>query len=306
MENLQVPRSAFTFNAPKPTSSPMNPARSKYVRPYRASGRPWNDANSQFGSTYPAWSSSGPGPLPQVPSSTQGPYPPSTIGSDMYQKLPISSGSGFNNETSELPLQTTMPQPVPMGLISEEQQQQQPPPLRSQYTYVQSTPGPRHLPLGASSQPPAENAVNVPRYVEDGRPSKTPRTATHQTAHSSSSIATSEAPAEYRYGSYAPVSNGGGEVGQPSYVTETSAAHPAPSRELYQSPQTWTTSGAEPSSTVAYAGPDGRSYAYDQYKSRPSSGPQLKTGGQTSHPESFSGGHRGSFDNMNNYSWGNS
>lgn len=249
-----------------------------------------------FVSTYPAWSSTG--PLPQVQTTTSGSYhPPSTMAPDMYQKLPLAGGSGFNTETPDMPLQTTMAPSVPVGLISEDR------PIGSQYTYAP----PRHLPLGASSQPGADSAVSVPRYVDDGRPSKAPRTGAHQTVHSSSSIPASETAGEYRYGSYTPVSNGAGEVNPPNYVAETTTPHSAPSRELYQSPPTWTSSGAESSSTVAYAAHDGRPYAYDQYKDRPSSGgPQIKAGGPASHPEPYNGGHRGSFDAMNNYSWGNS
>jgi len=281
MENMQVPRSAgFTFNAPKPTANAMNPVRSN--------------------SNYPAWSSATSGPLPQVPSSTPGSYPPSTMAPDMYQKVPLAGGSNFSAEGAEIPLQTTMPQPVQMGLISEDQQQ----PMRSQYTYVQSGSAPRHMPLGSSAQPSSDHAANVPRYVDDARPAKVSRTTGHQSVHGSGNLAANDAPAEYRYGSYAPAANGGGEVGQPNYVAEPAVTNPAPSRELYQSPQTWTTTAAEASPTVAYAGHDGRPYAYDHYKSRPGSSQQIKAGGHASQPEPYGGGHRGSFDGMNNYSWG--
>lgn len=216
---------------------------------------------------------------------------------DMYHKLPLTSGSSFNAETAEMPLQTTVPPSVPVGVITEER------PLGSQYTYAP----PRHLPLGATSQPGPDSTVSIPRFVDDGRPSKAPRTGGHQTVHGSNPLPTGEAPGEYRYGAYTPVSNGAGEVNPPSYVPETTTSHSAPSRELYQSPSTWTTSAGESTSTVAYAAPDGRPYAYDQYKDRPSSGgPQIKAGGQGSHPEPYNGAHRGSFDGLSNYSWGNS
>lgn len=244
---------------------------------------------------YTAWSNTG--PLPQVQPTTSASYhPPTTMAPDMYQKVPLSSGSSFSAETAEMPLQTTLPPSVPVGLLSEDR------PMGSQYTYAPA----RHLPLGASSQPGADSAVNVPRYVDDGRPSKAPRTGGHHTVHGSGPMPPAgEAPAEYRYSAYTPVTNGAGEVGQPNYVPESTTPHSAPSRELYQSSPAWTTSGAEPSSTVAYAAPDGRHYAYDQYKDRPNSGaPHIKAGGHGSHPEPYNGVHRGSFDAMNNYSWG--
>lgn len=274
MEHLQGQRAPpFTFSSPKPAGNPLNPVRS---------------------SGYPAWNSAG--PLPQVQPTTSGAYhPPSTMAPDMYQKLPLSSGSSFNTEAPEMPLQTSLPPSVSVGLLSDDR------PLGSQYTYAPA----RHLPLGASSQQGADNAVNVPRYVDDGRPSKAPRTGGHPAVHSSGSMPAGEAPAEYRYGAYTPVSNSAGEVNPPSYVSESSTPHSAPSREIYQSPQTWTTTGAESSSILAGTAPDGRHYAYDHYKDRPSSGgPQIKAGSHGSHSEPYNGVHRGSFDAMNNYSWG--
>lgn len=223
----------------------------------------------------------------------------------MYSKVPISGGGNFSAEPQELPLQTSMPPSVPLSLISEEQHQQ---PMRPQYTYVPSSTAPRQMPMATAAHGGADGASNVPRYVDDGRPAKTPRSASHQTLPSSGSMANSETPSDYRYGSYGQVNSGGSDVLAPHYGAEASAPHAAGQRDVYPPPHGWRPTTTEHNPSVPFAGSDARAYgsSYDQYKSRPGE-PQTKgEQGQPGQPEPYSGGHRGSFDAMNNYSWGNS
>lgn len=200
-----------------------------------------------------------------------------------------------------MPLQTSMAPSVPLSLISEDQHQ---PPMRGQYTYVPSSTAPRQLPMTASPQSGTDSASSVPRYVDDGRPAKTSRNASH---HSGGSVGNSEAHSDYRYGSYAPVNNGG-EVIPPNYGAESSTSNATSQRDVYSSSQGWRTTAGEQSATVAYAGNDGRAYAssYDQYKNRPADSQVKSEPGQTSHPDAYGVSHRGSFDGLANYSWSNS
>ena len=264
------------------------------------------DANWTL-STYPSWSSPHQSTLPQVPSSSPGSYPATSMGPDVYSKVPISGGSNFSTEAQEMPLQTSMPPSVPLSLISEEQHQQ--PPMRSPYPYVPSSTAPRQMPMTASPHSSADGTSNVPRYVDDGRPAKAPRSAGHQTVPSSGSIANGEPPSDYRYGSYGQVNSGSGDVLGSHYGPEASAPNASGQRDMYPPPQGWRPATSEHHSPPApFAGSDARAYSssYDQYKSRPSE-PRIKgEPGQPGQPEPYASGHRGSFDGMNNYSWSNS
>lgn len=194
---------------------------------------------------------------------------------DSYSKLPLSGSSGFNTESQELPLQTSMGSSVPLPLATADQGQQG---IRSQYNYT--TTSTAQLP-GSTVTIGADSTFSMPRYVDSNpRPSKSPRHQNHQSVHSNGSIHNAEGP-DYRYGSFRGMNNGVADVSPGG-----NAAH---SRDYYPSANTWTTTAAEPSSSLAYAGNDGRSY---------SGIPPLKH-----EPASYSSSTRGSFDTMNNYSW---
>lgn len=234
-------------------------------------------------STYPSWTSPS-GPLPQVPTSSSQGYPATSIGADIYSKVPM-SGSSFSAGSHEMPLQSTMPPSVPLSLIAEEGQQ----PLRSQYTYVPSSTTPRQMPIGQGP----EATSNVPRYVDDGRAAKTARSSSGQPVSTADSI-TSGTPPDYRYGSYGSVAGGSSDILPTAYAAETSAPSSTSQRDVYPPPQNWRP--ADQSSAT-----DPRSYgsAYDQYK--PGDAQVKREQGQ---PDAYP--HRGSFDAMNNYSWNHS
>lgn len=247
-------------------------------------------------STYPSWNSPG-GSLPQVPTTGSQAYPATSIGGDLYSKVPM-SGSNFSADAHEMPLQTTMPPSVPLSLIAEEGQQ----PMRSQYTYVPSSTAPRQMPMNAPVQG-TDGTSNVPRYVDDGRAAKTARSGSGQPVSSTDSI-NSGTPPDYRYGSYGSVTSGGTDVLPPAYGSETSAPTTAAAqRDVYPSPQNWRP--AEQGSTMPYGSTDPRSYGttYDHYKPGSNDGQVKREQGQ---PDAYGGTQRGSFDSMNNYSWNNS
>lgn len=252
-------------------------------------------------SSYPTWTSPGHGPLPQAQSSSPGSYPATSIGSDMYPKVPVSGSGTYSAEPQEMPLQTSMPPSVPLSLISEEHQTQ---PMRSQYTYAPSSAAPRQMPMTSSVHGSGGSPSSIPRYVDDGRPAKAPRSSGHQTGPTSGSAASSETAPDYRYGSYGQVNSGAGDVLPPHYGTEPPASSSTGHRDVYPPPQGWRPTTGQHGS---YAGSDARPYGtYDQYKSRPSD-PQARTEpGPPGQSEHYGSGHTGSFDNMNNYSWGNS
>ncbi|PNY27208.1 Transcription factor vib-1 [Tolypocladium capitatum] len=264
--DMQVPRSSFTFSPPKPQGTTLGSMRS---------------------SAYPTWNS-------QVPTSSPGPYPSTSIGGDSYSKLPLSGAPGFSSEPQELPLQTSMAPSVPLPLTASEQSQ---PSLRSQYSYTTSAP---QLSGGNVTIGGGDNAFGMPRYIDGNpRPSKSPRQSGHHSVHSSGSITNTDASSDYRYGSYRASNTGASDSSQaPSYTSESSAATSAPSRDYYPSSNSWTTSAAEPSPSLAYAGTDARSYTFSQepYKGASSAIPPLK--------HEYSGAPRSTFvDTISNYSW---
>lgn len=236
--------------------------------------------------------------MPQLPASTPGSYPPSTMTADAYPKVPLSGTSNYTSEPQEMPLQTSMPPPVPLSLVSNDQTQ---PPLRSPYNYAPPS----------TTTPPAgtDSALSVPRYVDNPRPTKSPRHSSHQSVHSASSAANPDASPEYRYGAYAPVNSGSGDVAQASYPADATGPTSAPPRDYYPSTGTWTTTAGEQNSSVGYAGGDGRGYSFthDQYKAGTPGAPPVKADpSQPGAQAVYGGGPRGSFDAMNNYSWSSS
>ncbi|KAK7413459.1 hypothetical protein QQX98_007684 [Neonectria punicea] len=274
----QLPRSSFTFSAPK---------------------LPGNQLGSIRSNSYPTWSSPSQVPMSQVPSSGPGSYPATTIGAESFPKLPLTGGPSFTAEPQELPLQTSMEPSVQLSLVTSDQTN---PPIRPQYTYVHSTTAPPQLPIHSAPLGGHESALSIPRYVDNPRPSKSPR-------HSHPSIRTgsiaNESSPEYRYGSYAPVNTSPSDVAQPGYNPDSSAGPSAPARDYYPSSSTWTTAG-EHSSSVAYTNNDGRPYPFpqEQYKSSTAGTSPTKTdSSQSQAPSVYSGGPRGSFDAMNQYSW---
>lgn len=240
--------------------------------------------------------------MPQVASSSPGSYPATTMTADSYPKVPLSGTSTFTSEPQELPLQPSIPPPVPLSLVSNDHSQ---PPMRSPYPYVQSTNAAPQLSTNSGSSGAHDSSL-VPRYVDNSRPAKSPRHPAHQSIHSTSSVANEQSP-EYRYGSYAPVNNGSGEIAQPGYAHEAAGQTSAPPRDYYPPSGTWTTTAGEHTSSVGYTSGDVRSYSFphDQYKGGPQGPSAVKhEQGQPGHPAVYNAAPRGSFDAMNNYSWG--
>ncbi|ROW11728.1 hypothetical protein VPNG_05610 [Cytospora leucostoma] len=262
--NMELPRTAFTFNAPKMPGSPIASMRSNS---YPAS---WN----------PPLATSGP------PS-----YPSTSIAPDPYQKMPLSGPTGFTTEPQEISshLPASMPS-MQMSMVSSEQpgQQQhsstspQVPPIRPQYaSYVQSSAAPPPLSVAST----ASHSLNVPRYVDDSnpRPSKSPRNPSHPTFHAGS-ISSTESSNEYRYGPpYSGLGNTSNEVSPQTtqhapYASthstsgQDSNAPPAstvpPPRDYFPSSTSWTTTAGESSAPTYTNGEHRSSYSYasDQYK----------------------------------------
>lgn len=227
-------------------------------------------------------------------------YPATTIASDPYQKLPLSSTTGFTAEPQEMQphLPTSMSSlQLPMLSSDHPGSQQagssQVPPIRTQYaSYVQTSTAPP--PLSASAT--ASSNLSVPRYVDEAnpRPSKSPRHPSHPSIHAGS-ISSTESSNEYRYaaapaygsigsasaeispgssqhtGSYGAGSGAGhhgGDSGTAAAASGSAAQGQQPSRDYYPPSSTWTTTAGE-SSAPTYTNGDHRSsypYATDQYK----------------------------------------
>ncbi|KAK8035374.1 hypothetical protein PG993_010369 [Apiospora rasikravindrae] len=208
--NLELPRTAFTFNATKLPGSPM----------------------TMRSNSYPNWSPPGQHPMSSMPSSATTSYPPTSIPADSYQKMPLSGPPGYSTEPQEMPLQSSMP-PVQLSMVASEQ----PPSIRTQYAYVPGSSAPPQLSVSTSSMgAPHDHNLSVPRYVESGRPSKSPRHASHTSVHSAGSISNNES-SEYRYGSYVPVNNNQSQMSSPTaYTTGDSSSaghHHQPTRDYY-------------------------------------------------------------------------
>lgn len=245
--DIQVPRSSFTFSSPKvPGSGQLSSMRSNQYSTWSASSS--NTSISQVTSTGP------------------GSYPTATMGADTYSKV-----SNYTSDPQELPLQSSIPS-LPLSIGASEQQSS----ARGQYTYVQQPTSGSQLPASTATSAVsghADSALSIPRYVDNGRPNKSPRQSGQQSVHGANSISSSESP-EYRYGS----------------STHGSAS----SREYYPPSQAWsTTTAGENSSSTAYASADTRPYSFphEPYKAGTAATSSVKT-------ES-----RGSFEPMHNYSW---
>lgn len=202
-------------------------------------------------------------------------------------------------------LPSSMAPPVQMAPLAIDQQH---PPIRSQYPYVDASTGPQQLSIHTGSVNTPEHGLNIPRYVDNPRPSKSPRHTTHPSAQSANSMPNNESSPEYRYGQYAPISISSNEVPQPNYNPSPTVPSPATARDYYSSPTTWTSTAGEPSANVAYASGDNRSFSFshDQYKTTAEGATPIKPDqSQPPIPSSvYSAGPRGSFDAMNHYSWG--
>lgn len=283
---LELPRTAFTFNASKIPGSPM----------------------TMRSNSYPSWNPPSQLPMSGLPASASASYPSSSIPADQYQKIPVSA-AGYTHEPPQLPLQTSMPS-MQLSLAATDQ----PPPIRTQYAYVPGTSAPSQMSaptpaLGSSTGSADHSALSVPRYVDSNpRPTKSPRHAGHQSVPSSSSL-NNDATSEYRYGppqttTYENQTSTYGTSGAeaPSAASAGSGAGPAhaPTREYYPPSSSWTTTAGETSSSTVHSYHNGptasetRPYTYpDQYKS--------------SHPISVKSEHptaSGSYaPTLNNYSW---
>lgn len=178
---------------------------------------------------------------------------------DSYSKLALSGAPGFT-ETTDLPLGTSM--------------------------------APGLAPYGSTAGP-MPGTDSVPRYIDNGRATKSPRHHSQQSVHGSMSSA--DSPADYRYGSYRASISGASDATTTGYGGDTGAS----SREYY--PSSGLTSGPEPSPSIAYTGGDGRPYSFDMHKTG-SSGLSAKHESALPGPL-YGAGSRGSFESMNNYSW---
>ena len=233
-------------------------------------------------SSYPTWTPPSQVPLPQMPTSATAPYPPSSI-SESYSKVPLSGAPGFTAEPQEMSqLQNSMAPPVPLSADP------QPPAMRTQY-YSQSTSGPpSQMSLASAPSCSSDNNLSVPRYVDNNpRPNKSPRTAGHQSVHSSGSLSNEQS--EYRYGppyghsssestsAYSSSATSGPASSESTRATTqssnqtptTSISGSLPPRDYLPPSSSWTTTAGEPTSTVSYTNGDSRSYSYQDYKPAP-------------------------------------
>lgn len=160
------------------------------------------------------------------------------------------------------------------------------------------------LPLGTSLAPPvslsqyaptagALATENVPRYVDNGRSTKSPRQQGQSSVHGS--ISASDA-SDYRYSSYrASIASDAGTLGYGSENTATGTQ-----REYYpQSGNSWAASAPESNTSLSYpsaaaaAAPQQRPYAFDRSAKQEAALPSAL----------YTPGTKGAFESMNNYSW---
>ncbi|PKS05273.1 hypothetical protein jhhlp_008645 [Lomentospora prolificans] len=234
---MQPPRSAFTFSAPKMPGSQMG----------------------MRSNSYPSWNP--PSHLPQIPVSGPSNYSSTTIGSEPYAKVPISGGNNYTAEPQEMPLQTSMPS-VQLSLAASDSQ----PAIRTQYAYAPSTTAPPPQ-LSIPSQG-GDNSLSVPRYVDNNpRPSKSPRHVTHGSVHSAGSIGNNENAGEYRYAnSYHDVTLNSNNTNAPGEMANSygSESNPPPPRDYYPPSNTWTSTAGGPNPTVSYTNGEARTYTYPE------------------------------------------
>ncbi|KAK6951946.1 hypothetical protein Daesc_006471 [Daldinia eschscholtzii] len=294
--NLELPRTAFTFNASKLPGSPM----------------------TMRSNSYPSWNPPSQLPMSGMPASATASYPPASIPADSYQKMPLSGTSNFTQEPQEMPMQTSMPS-MQLSLAATEQQ---PPSIRTQYAYVQGTSAPPQLSVTTTSMGSSSDHGNlsVPRYVDSNpRPTKSPRHASHQSVPSTSSISNSNDTSEYRYGpsGYVPVNSSSSELNSASTYNADSASSAGPTgpassapssagghshhqqtqsqqppRDYYPPTTSWTTTAGEPSSATVHSYHN--SAATGNESSRPYAFPS-----KSDHPPA-----PGSYaSTLNHYSW---
>lgn len=232
-------------------------------------------------------------PMTQVPSSGSETYPAATLG-------PIAGTTSFATESQGMPIQTSMESSVPLSMVSSDAEH---PPIRSQYTYMHSTTAPPQLSIHTTPTGGHEHALSIPRYVDNSRPLKSPRHMNQPSIRGSSSIANTESSPDYRYGSYAPVNTSPSEVAQTPYNAESSGPSSGSGREYYPPPTTWASGGGEQNSSMAYHSHETRPYPFpaDQYKNTTAGTSPAKT--ESSQSQAYSGGPRGSFDTVTQYSW---
>ncbi|KAI2633908.1 hypothetical protein GGS21DRAFT_118759 [Xylaria nigripes] len=282
---LELPRTAFTFNASKMPGSPM----------------------TMRSNSYPSWNPPSQLPMAGLPSSATASYPPATLPADPYQKIPVSGPTGYSHESPELPLQTSMPS-MQLSLAASDQQ---PPPIR-QYAYPgTSAPSQMSIPtpvLGSSGGAADHSALSVPRYVDPNpRPSKSPRHGSHQSIPSTSSL-TNDAQSEYRYGppqttTYENPGSTYGTSGADGASSSSSAgagSSHAPPRDYYPPASSWTSTAGESTSSTVHAYHSGAAAS----ESRPYSyGDHYKTGHSISVKSEHPSAPATYASTMNNYSW---
>ncbi|KAJ3485314.1 hypothetical protein NLG97_g6841 [Lecanicillium saksenae] len=193
-------------------------------------------------------------------------YPSWNQQTDTLSQLPTTtigmpSASAFANDSSELSLATSLAPPVSL----------------SQYAPT----------AGALA------TENVPRYVDNGRSTKSPRHQGQSSVHGS--ISASDSASDYRYSSYrASIASDGGALGYGSDSTATGAQ-----RDYYpQSGNSWTPSAPESSTGMNYPSAAGsaahqRPYAFDRSAKQEATLPNAL----------YTPGTKGAFESMSNYSW---
>ncbi|KAH7032928.1 NDT80/PhoG like DNA-binding family protein [Microdochium trichocladiopsis] len=234
--NLELPRTAFTFNASKLPGSPMN----------------------MRSNSYPSWNPSSHLPLSQGPVPASTAYP--TSSADSYHKLPLSAAPAYSAEQQELPLQSPL-QPVGLNMAASDHNSQQQPhtTMRAAYNYTHATSAPPPLSIATTALSGSDHGLNVPRYVDSSsRPAKSPRHPNQQSVHSihSSGALNNDSSSEYRFGpsSYVQVSTGSAAAESygstdNSHTPSPAVPHP-PSRDFYPPTATWTTSAGEANNTT--------------------------------------------------------
>ena len=291
VSSMELPRTAFTFSAPK--QMPQSPMQMR--------------SNS-----YPTtWNPSSQVSMPHNPGSAS--YPASSMAAaDPYPKMPLSGTPNYTAEPQEMQQQqqqqTSMPS-VQLSLAA--QDQQQPPPIRTQYaTYVQGTSAPPHLSLSTTS----DNSLNVPRYVDSNpRPSKSPRHAGHQSIHSAGSLSNDTSSGEYRYGPpyVGGVNSASSEISPqsqhpppPGYGTPSQEASSAPSsappnapppRDYFPPSQSWTTTAGEPSAPSVSYNSNGNDRPYAYPSTTKSEHPQQQSAPPPPHSAAYGG--------VSHYAW---
>jgi hypothetical protein len=118
-------------------------------------------------------------PIGHVPTSGAENYPSATMG-------PLAGTASFPAESQGMPIQSSMEPPVPLSMVTNDSEH---PPVRSQYTYMQTTTAPPQLSIQTTPLGGHEQAMNIPRYVDNPRPLKSPRHMSHPSIRSAGSVA---------------------------------------------------------------------------------------------------------------------